>query len=403
MEQQRKWVITHYQKEEKSYILSALLEQGTVMELSLEPEDAPSLLGNIYIGKVKNLAPQIGAAFLEIADGIICYYSMQEKETPVIVNRRHTDAKKPLVEGDEVLVQVSREALKTKAPTVTGNLSFPGKYLVLTSAKKQIGASSKLPSKERERLKALLSPHCDGSFGVIARTNAGEAKEAVLLEELERLRKTYEQVLKNGQYYTCFSRLYQQEPEYISALRSIPKNTLDAIVTDDPLLYETVSQYLKTYQPEDLGLLKLYEDRLLPLRKLYNLEKVLEDALKERVWLKSGAYLVIQPTEALTVIDVNTGKFEGGKKKENTFRKINLEAAKETARQLRLRNLSGIVVVDFIDMDEPEDKALLLDVLRQELKQDPVHTVLVDMTPLGLVEITRKKVRKTLKEQLESN
>lgn len=402
MEQNQTWVITHYKKEEKSYILSTLLEDGAARELFLEPEERPSLLGNIYIGKVKNLAPQIGAAFIEIAGGIICYYSLQEKEPLMIVNRRHPDAKKPLVEGDEVLVQISREALKTKAPAVTGNLNFPGRYLVLTSGKKQLGASGKLPQEERERLKAILAPHCDGSFGVIARTNAGGVSEDILLEELGRLRASYEAVLLKGQHYSCFSLLYQQEPPYISILRSAPKDTLKEIVTDDPVLFQTLQQYLGEHQPEDQKLLRFYEDRLLPLIKLYSLEKVVEDALKERVWLKSGAYLIIQPTEALTVIDVNTGKYEGGRKKQQTFRKINLEASRETARQLRLRNLSGIIVVDFIDMESQDDREELLEVLRQELKKDPVKTVLVDMTPLGLVEITRKKVRKTLKEQMEN-
>jgi len=167
-------------------------------------------------------------------------------------------------------------------------------------------------------------------------------------------------------------------------------------------LYEALADYLKEYQPWDLQKLRLYEDHLLPMPKLYNLEKALEEALRERVWLKSGAYLVIQPTEALTVIDVNTGKFEASKKKQQTFRKINQEAAREIARQLRLRNLSGIIVADFIDMENPDDKYALIETLRQELKKDPVKTVLVDMTPLGLVEITRKKVRKTLQEQLEN-
>lgn len=136
MEQNRKWVVTRYQNHEKTYILSALLEQGNVNELSLQPEDGRSLLGNIYIGKVKNIAANIEAAFVEIADGIICYYSLQEKEAPILVSRRSPNSKKPLVEGDEILIQVSREALKTKAPAVTGNLSIPGKYLVVTSGKK---------------------------------------------------------------------------------------------------------------------------------------------------------------------------------------------------------------------------------------------------------------------------
>jgi len=399
MEPARTFIITNYDKENKSRYLCAVLEDGVLMELSLEPKETPSLLGNIYIGKVKNLAPQIGAAFLEIADGVVCYYSLQENMDPIIVNRKHSESKKPLVEGDEIIVQVNREALKTKAPSVTSNLNFAGKYLVLTSGNKNLGISNKLPTDERDRLKKLLTSLCDGSFGLIARTNANGVEEHVLREELQRLKAKYIAVLEHGKTRTCFSLLYQEEPGYLSALKRLPKDTISDIVTDDPTLYEQLKAYLKEQQPEDLSKLRLYENRLLPLSKLHNLENELEDALKERIWLKSGGYLVIQPTEALTVIDVNTGKYEGGKKKQHTFRKINREAALETARQLRLRNLSGIILIDFIDMEDPNDRNELMEYLSQLLKKDPVKTVLVDMTKLNLVEITRKKERKTLYEQ----
>ncbi len=401
MEESRKLIITHYEEKEKRGILSALLEEDTVMELSLEPEERPSLLGNIYIGKVKNLAPQIGAAFVEIARNRVCYYSLQENPSPVIVNRRHTDTKKPLVQGDELIVQVSREALKTKAPAVTSNLSFPGKYLVLTSEKGVLGVSAKLSNPEKLRLKKILAPLCDGSFGLIARTNAAGADKEVLEEELIRLRKEYEEVMKKGTSRTCFSLLSREEPAFLTTLRRIPRDTLSGILTDDPAVYRDLQEYMQNAQTEDLQRLRLYEDVQLPLIKLYSLEKALKDALKERVWLASGGYLVIQPTEALTVVDVNTGKFERGKKRENTFRRINQEAALETARQLRLRNISGIIVIDFIDMESDKDKEKLMAILSQELKKDPVKTVLVDMTKLNLVELTRKKTRKSLSEQWE--
>lgn len=394
------FLVTTYEKENKKGILCAVLENGHPIELALEPAENPSLLGNIYIGKVKNLAPQIGAAFIEIAEGQICYYAIQENPAPIIVNRRHTDAKKPLVEGDELIVQVSREALKTKVPAVTSNLNFPGKYLVLTSGENRLGISGKLPEEERERLKALLTPLWDGSFGLIARTNAAGVEEAVLKEELQRLKTAYETVLEKGRTRTCFTKLSQEEPDFVNLLKGIPKEALTEIVTDNRELYETLHNYLREFQPEDLPKLRLYEDRLLPLSKLYSLEKALEEAVRERVWLKSGGYLVIQPTEALTVVDVNTGKYEGGKKKQNTFWKINREAAIETARQLRLRNLSGIVIVDFIDMESQEDKDALMELLRTELRKDPVKAAVIDMTKLNLVEITRKKVRKSLAEQL---
>jgi ribonuclease G len=169
-------------------------------------------------------------------------------------------------------------------------------------------------------------------------------------------------------------------------------------MTDDRELYEEITAYLISCQREDLGKLRFYENDLLTMVKMYSLEHQLEQALSERIWLNSGGYLVIQPTEALTVIDVNTGKYEGGKKKEAAFLKINLEAALEAARQIRLRNLSGIIIIDFINMESEESVDLLLSRLREALRTDPIQTTLVDMTRLSLVEITRKKVSKTLAE-----
>ena len=401
MEQNRQFIVTCWPKEGRRGILTALLEAGAVAELSLEPAGNPSLLGNIYIGKVKNLAPQIGAAFIEIADGQICYFSLQENPAPLIVNRPNPQTKKPLVPGDELIVQVCREALKTKAPAVTCNLSFPGKYLVLTSQNTRIGISGKLDPDSRERLQKLLTPLWDKTFGLIARTNAESAGEEALEKELHRLKTVWKSVLEKGRSRTCFSLLYREEPGFLASLRSLREGTLSRILTDDPGLYEEIREYLTTFQPEDLDKLSLYEDRQIPLHKLYSLEKALSEALKERVWLKSGGYLVIQPTEALTVVDVNTGKFEGGKIKQQTYRKINREAAVETARQLRLRNLSGIIIVDFIDMESMKDREELLELLAAELKKDPVKAVLIDMTGLNLVELTRKKLRKSLAEQWE--
>ncbi len=395
----RKLVITHYEEGEKKGILSALFEDDKAVELILEPEERSSLLGNIYIGKVKKLAPQIGAAFVEIGEKQMCYYSLQENQKPLITNRRHPETKKPLVEGDELIVQVNREAVKTKAPSVTSNLSFPGKYLVITSEKGLLGVSSRLSGGERQRLREFLTPHCDGSFGVIARTNAAEAEEDVLLRELERLRESYREVLKKGYSRTCFTLLSREESPVLTILRRIPANTLSSIATDDERIFKELRGYLADAQPEDLGKLKFYEDKSFPLIKLYSLEKVLQDALRERVWLNSGGYLVIQPTEALTVVDVNSGKFEKGKKRQNTFWKINREAAIETARQLRLRNISGIVIIDFIDMESQKDREALMELLAQELRKDPVKTALVDMTKLNLVELTRKKALKSLAEQ----
>ena len=185
-------------------------------------------------------------------------------------------------------------------------------------------------------------------------------------------------------------------PQYLVRLQNLYSNDAKRIITDDQTLFDEIYAYLSQYQKEDTGKLELYHDRLLPMQKLYSLEKQLALAFSEKVWLKSGGYLVIQPTEALTSIDVNTGKYDGGKNQEASFLKINREAAIEIAHQLRLRNLSGIIIVDFINMKQKESVRELLTLLDGELKKDPVPTKLIDMTKLSLVEITRMKREKPL-------
>lgn len=194
----------------------------------------------------------------------------------------------------------------------------------------------------------------------------------------------------------------QDEAPYIKQLRNMRQDELDEIITDDKEIYEQAHEFLKAHQPGDLDKLRFYSDESYSLWKLYGLETILDDAIRTRVWLKSGGYLVIEPTEALTVVDVNTGKYDGNKNAEATFVKINQEAAAETAKQLRLRNISGIIIIDFIDMKTEADKLDVLSTLNSELKKDPVKATLVDMTKLNLAEVTRKKVKKSLREQLGS-
>ena len=301
---ERKLIITRW----KEQVLTSLLENGEIVEFHCSPNETKeqAVLGDIYVGKVKNIVPNIGAAFVEVAKGVECYYALDENETPIFTQKI---GKKPLCIGDELLVQVSKERV-------------------------------------------------------------------------------------------CYSCLKKAPKQYLSELKNIYQDGLKEIVIEDPILYEETIAYLKMYQPEDLGKVHRYEDTLLPLDKLHNIERKLEDALKERVWLKSGAYLVIQPTEALTVIDVNTGKCISKKRDERTYLKINIEAAKEVAKQIRLRNLSGIILVDFINLSGKELMAELVDVFQKELRKDPISTTFVDITKLQLVEVTRKKVRKPLKEAI---
>ena len=377
----------------------AFYENDHAAELSCLPTGGESILGNIYVGKVKNIAANISAAFIEIANGQLCYYALNDNDAPIFTTPRK---KNTLVAGDELLVQVSREAVKTKAPTVTANLNFAGKYLVLTSGKHHLGLSSKLSPEDKQRLRTIAEPFLGKDFGIIVRTNAAEASEDELRAELGELTEAYRHTVETGRNRACFSLVYKEPSAYAARLRGLRADSFNKIVTDRADIYRELKAYLTDRQPADLPKLYFYEETAPSLDSVYGLSKAFEEAGKERVWLKSGGYLVIQPTEALTVVDINTGKYTGKKKKDDTFLKINLEAARELARQLRLRNLSGIIVADFIDMDREEDKQTLMAVLASELKKDPVRTSLVDMTPLGLVEITRKKVQKTLAEQVNS-
>ena len=377
----------------------AFYENDHAAELSCLPAGGESILGNIYVGKVKNIAANISAAFIEIANGQLCYYALNDNDAPIFTTPKK---KNTLVAGDELLVQVSREAVKTKAPTVTANLNFAGKYLVLTSGKHHLGLSSKLSPEDKQRLRTIAEPFLEKDFGIIVRTNAAEASEDELRAELGELTEAYRHTVETGRNRACFSLVYKEPSAYAARLRGLRADSFNKIVTDRADIYRELKAYLTDRQPADLPKLYFYEETAPSLDSVYGLSKAFEEAGKERVWLKSGGYLVIQPTEALTVVDINTGKYTGKKKKDDTFLKINLEAARELARQLRLRNLSGIIVADFIDMDREEDKQTLMAVLASELKKDPVRTSLVDMTPLGLVEITRKKVQKTLAEQVNS-
>ena len=353
-------------------------------------------LGDIYIGKVSNIVPNIGAAFIEIEKGVNCYYDMKDVNSAVFIRK---SGKKPLCIGDELVVQISREAVKSKAPTVTGNLSFTGRYAVLTHGNTRIGVSSKIPKSMREEYKSELKDLQNNDYGIIIRTNAKDAPFEAVLEEIRTLREEYYSLVENAQTRVCFTCLKSAPPSYIADLKNVYMDGMESIIVGDKGLYTRIHMFFQAGLPEKLNLLELLEHRSFPLDKLYSTQTVLDKALMERAWLKTGGYLVIQPTEALTVIDVNSGKATSRSDSEEGAMKVNLEAAREAARQIRLRNLSGIIVIDFINLKEEENTRKLLQEFRYFLAKDPIQTTLVDMTPLGLVEVTRKKVRRPLYEE----
>ena len=393
-----------------SQIFSFLLNGSKAVEIHCDACREDSILDEIYIGKVQNIVKNISAAFVEIAPGTVCYLPLEDLKHPVYTKKGTSHN---IQQGDELLVQVKREGIKTKAPAVTTNLTLHGKYALLTTGNTQISVSSKLPKEEKERLVRVVKDNSsadNGSleemsagerdYGWLLRTNAGGASPEVIKKDLLRLQTKYGELMKTAQYRTCFSCLFARPSAYLKRLSDLYTEEVDEILTDDRELFEQMTEYFQENQPEDTAKLRFYEDRLLPMEKLYSLDHHLKEALGERVWLKSGGYLVIQPTEALTVIDVNTGKFTAGKKKEAAFLKLNQEAALEAARQIRLRNLSGIVIIDFINMDEKESEVQLLKTLDDALRRDPIRTTLVDMTKLSLVEITRMKKERPLHESV---
>lgn len=394
-----KLVITHYENR----IASAVYEDGKMAEVSLEDGKSSSVIGNVYVGRVESVVKNINAAFVEFEKGVNGYYSLEDNPSHIFLNRKNTDK---VCQGDLLLVQAERDALKTKPAMLSSSIEFSGKYAALKRNIKGVHISAKITDvKLKKELKKILKPFSCAEYGLIARTNCeslydGEnLREEELVCEVRRLIDEYETVLRIAPTRKAFTKLYGNKPEYLNKVIDARMDELEAVVTDIPVVYHTIEAL---GDQAVLSKLRLYTDHLFPLSRLYNVESQIRDALKERVWLKSGAYLVMQPTEALTVIDVNTGKFIGNKKKEDGFLKVNLEAAEEIGRQLRLRNYSGIILVDFIDMKEDKSKETLMAALRGIVAKDKVRTAVIDMTKLGLVEITRKKIKKPLHEQVKN-
>ena len=280
----------------------ALLEDEKITEFHFgsSGEKKSCCLGEIYVGRVRKILPNIGGAFVEIANGEQCYFALDGKYTPVFTNKI---GKKPLVIGDELLVQVEKEAVKTKQPVVTGNLNFTGQYVVLTSGNRTIGVSGKIHGARKEELQKLGQDYIGCDFGLIFRTNCVETEETQIRAEIDKLAENYHRIVEYGKMRTCFSCLQSAPDPCVQALRDIYKKDLTEIIVEetveDGVLYKEVQTYLETEMPDELPILRAYTDPSYPLVKCYNLEGAIREARQERVWMKSGAYLVIQPTEAL--------------------------------------------------------------------------------------------------------
>jgi ribonuclease G len=383
-------IITHY----KNQYLMLLSESGKAVEIFLKAPEALEI-GDIFVGKVKNIVENIQAAFVEIQPGIIGYYSL--KTNPVHLYTGMSGNK--IKAGDEILVQLERGRIKSKAPVLTSKIQLSGKNMVFLGNQHFIGISKKITSDEkREALKALGHELTDvGENGIIFRTGSEHTEEAALREEYEALSEKYRHLQSISKSRTCFSKIYAVSENWLQYVHLAPDSSI-RIVTDIPEVYQSLCAQYGTL--EDAPLCELYTDSSYPLIKLKNIETILSRALAKNIWLKSGASLVIESTEALTAIDVNTSKADIHKKDPEAFLHINIEAAREVCRQIRLRNLSGIIIVDFINLSSEKSEELLMSELKKLAKNDPVQLNVIDMTPLGLVEMTRKRTYRPLHEQI---
>lgn len=404
-----RYILTEY----KNGVLSFTLDSKTNKMESVnfthchEHSDAAKI-GDIFVAKVVNVTKQINAAFIDYAPNKKGYLPIPSNYIPVITNRRYDGR---ILAGDEILVQLEKEAVRTKEPVFTMNLSLAGKYSVVSYANTYKGVSKKCTKAEKEQLRSAIPQNL--AYGVVIRTNAAallntactdvqEMQRSLqpVTDEIEELNKKMAILLQEGVHRTCYSRIWQSPPSYLINMRDAGIS-YQQIVTDSREIYNEIKDFAALYMPEQLVNISLYQDEDYPLQKLYRVETQLEELLAQKVWLKSGAYLVIEKTEAMYVIDVNSGKNITKKENAEYIYQINMEAASEIMRQIRLRNLSGMILIDFINMEAEEKDAALLQELRTLAKRDRVLTTVVDITALGLVEITRKKTTKSLCEQLE--
>jgi len=378
-------------------IYSGLLsDAGKLLEIQMESIDEHTIIGNIYVGKVISMAKGINAAFVDIGLESEVFMPIEPRQHHLFTNGK--GYKEMVAIHDELVVQVVKEGDHNKAQKVTPHINVTGEHVVLTFGNTFIGVSNKIEdSKERRRLKNSLMPYKSKEYGFIVRTNALHMDEDALKDELLMLIERYQQITKLMSYRPFRTCLYEQPPQFINFIRDTYKSKLSVIRFDDEILYnkaldEGIDKTLLDY--------KVYGD--FNLFRGLEFGKQIDKGLHKKVWLKSGANITIEQTEALTAIDVNSGKINMKKGVKDFFYKVNMEAAIIIMHQLRLRNLSGIIIIDFIDMPKEDQKEQLLEALRQLANEDRIKTEVIDITKLGLVELTRKKVYMSLQEQIES-
>ena len=369
----------------------AVLEEGTIVEHYVARADDRSLVGNVYLGKVQNVLPGMEASFVEVGEarngvlyaGEVGAAGDEGDEVPRIET--------VLKSGQPILVQVTKDPMRAKGARLTALISIAGRHLVLVPRANSLGVSRRLSDAERSRLRDLAHDLRPKEHGLIVRTAAEGASKADLERDLERLIEIWNGIEAKAAKVTA-PALVHSEPELeLRVIRDLFNRDVTRCVVDDANLEATLRDYVRTTSPDLDHRLELYQGEL-PIFEEFRILEQIRKSLDRRVWLPSGGHLVIERTEAMTIVDVNTGKFVGKSNLEETVFRTNKEAAVEVARQLRLRDIGGIIVIDFIDMEVAENRDAVIKVLRDELDKDKTRTHVFDIGPLGLVQMTRKNV-----------
>jgi ribonuclease G len=418
----RKLVINQTQYETRV----ALLEEGNIVELFIERGDESDIAGNIYRGRVQRVLPGIQAAFVDIGLNQAAFIYVDDvlgeriSEFAELIDREeeedaedHADERDPdpsiaaeeppqffiedlITEGQEIMVQVAKSPIGTKGARVTSHISIPGRFLVLMPTADHIGISRKIEDlAERTRLKQSVAELRNEACGYIVRTAAEGIGEDKLLKEMTFLKNLWENLQRKNKKSPTPSLLHQELNITLRAVRDLLIHEAESLVVDSRLAYEEVLAFLDDHMPS-LKDNVLLHDAAEPIFDTYNLEGDISRALRKKIWLKSGGYIVIELTEALVAIDVNTGRYVGKYNLEETILKTNLEAVKEIAYQVRLRDIGGIIIIDFIDMQKKSNQTKVVHELREAFKKDRSKTHILPMSEMGLVQMTRKRSKKPL-------
>ena len=379
----------------------AVIQQGATQELHIERAATRGLVGNVCLGKVSRVLPGMQSAFIDIGlerAAFLHVADLWQSRSGSPGGGLPTPIEKLLFEGQPLLVQVIKDPLGTKGARLSTQISIAGRLLVYLPQDPHIGVSQRIEDEaERQALRARLQKllPADEKGGFIIRTSAEEASEAELEADIEYLRRRWRQILEGSRLQPAPALLYQELSLGQRVLRDIAREATAAILVDSPEALAELTEFARTYMPSMAGRLRQYAGER-ALFELYNVEDEIAKALSRRVDLKSGGYLIIDQTEAMTTIDVNTGGYIGGRNFDDTIFRTNLEAAQAIARQLRVRNLGGIIIVDFIDMASGEHRDQVLQELRKALARDRTKSSVNGFTSLGLIEMTRKRTRESL-------